>query len=196
MASQIPGHDVPGYPDIEVGADLIVRSKARTTEFQHSVGGLRKRHFPAKVLSVFEHGAYLAVFVHSARKTVGLHRIICLAFHGDPPPGKPLALHRDGDTLNNDPSNLYWGDHRDNALDARRHGTLAFGCRHGSRTHPETFASKVLKLRKLTPAQVEQIRDRHVLRHPEFGGKALAAKFGVHPATIRRVLAGTTYKGV
>lgn len=50
-----------------------------------------------------------------------------------------MALHSDGDPTNFTPENLYWGDHVDNAEDARKHGTLATGDRHGSHTHPENF---------------------------------------------------------
>ena len=51
-----------------------------------------------------------------------VHRLVCEAFHGPPPPGKSLALHRDDDRNNNSPGNLYWGDLSDNQRDVIRNG--------------------------------------------------------------------------
>lgn len=34
-----------------------------------------------------------------------------------------MALHRDGDALNNTPENLYWGSYSENMRDAIEHGT-------------------------------------------------------------------------
>lgn len=57
------------------------------------------------------------------RTKVKIHRLVCRAFHGEPPEGKPFALHRNGDSLDNRADNLYWGDFVDNVADALRHGT-------------------------------------------------------------------------
>lgn len=53
------------------------------------------------------------------------HRLIALAFHGHPPAGLPYCCHRDGDTTNNHPDNLYWGDATANAADRKSHGREA-----------------------------------------------------------------------
>lgn len=53
---------------------------------------------------------------------VVLHRLVCEAFHGPAPEGKPLVLHRDDDPANNTPENLYWGDLSDNQSDVIRNG--------------------------------------------------------------------------
>lgn len=52
-----------------------------------------------------------------------LHRLVCEAFHGPAPEGKPLACHWDGNPRNNRADNLYWGSQADNMQDKRRHGT-------------------------------------------------------------------------
>ena len=44
-----------------------------------------------------------------------------ITYRGEPPEGKPFALHRDGDHENDSISNLYFGDRIDNARDAKRH---------------------------------------------------------------------------
>ena len=46
-----------------------------------------------------------------------VHRLVALAFVGPPPPGKPLALHRNSKKWDCRPENIYWGDHADNARD-------------------------------------------------------------------------------
>lgn len=46
-----------------------------------------------------------------------VHRLVCRAWHGEPPPGKPLACHRNDVKTINMPRNLYWGSHRQNAAD-------------------------------------------------------------------------------
>jgi hypothetical protein len=43
-----------------------------------------------------------------------IHRLVCEAFHGPAPEGKPYALHRDEDGANNRPENLYWGTQKEN----------------------------------------------------------------------------------
>ena len=60
-----------------------------------------------------------------------VHRLVCEAFHGPEPEGKPYVLHGDGNPSNNQESNLRWGSNSDNTLDSVRHGTHHLA----SRTH-------------------------------------------------------------
>lgn len=55
--------------------------------------------------------------------SVGVHRLVCEAFHGPAPEDKPWALHRNGQAGDNRPENLYWGNAQDNVDDMIRHGT-------------------------------------------------------------------------
>lgn len=55
------------------------------------------------------------------QEKVGVHRLVCMAFHGPPPEGKPFACHRNGKCEDNGPGNLYWGSPKDNSLDHKRH---------------------------------------------------------------------------
>ena len=175
MAKAENWRSVPGYPDIEISDALVVRSKARTTEYVHSFWGRQTRCFPSKVLTTQKQhkDGYLTVFVNSVRRPVGLHVIVCAAFHGASPAGKPYALHRDGNPANCAPGNLYWGDHADNARDALAHGVIARGEAHGKA--------------KLTADAVRVIRS-------ETGQtRALAKKFGVSATTIRQARIGATW---
>ena len=62
------------------------------------------------------------VYHGASHATRSVHSLVCEAFYGPPPEGKPWALHRNGDHLDNRPENLYWGSPKDNAQDAKRHG--------------------------------------------------------------------------
>lgn len=55
--------------------------------------------------------------------SVGVHRLVCEAFHGPAPEGKPWALHRNGDAGDNRPENIYWGTPQENVDDMMHHGT-------------------------------------------------------------------------
>lgn len=48
------------------------------------------------------------------RKTFKVHRLVCEAFHGPPPPGRNICLHLDEDPDNNRPDNLRWGTQKEN----------------------------------------------------------------------------------
>ena len=43
-----------------------------------------------------------------------IHRLVCEAFHGPPPSGKPIVIHIDEDAKNNKPENLRWGTQKEN----------------------------------------------------------------------------------
>lgn len=43
-----------------------------------------------------------------------VHRLVCEAFHGAPPPGRSVVLHLDEDGHNNRPENLRWGTQEEN----------------------------------------------------------------------------------
>ena len=48
------------------------------------------------------------------RKNYKIHRLVCEAFHGPAPDGKPVVIHLDEDGTNNAPSNLKWGTQKEN----------------------------------------------------------------------------------
>jgi hypothetical protein len=109
----------------------------------------------------------------------GVHRLVCLAFHGEPPEGKPFALHNDDDPANNVPGNLYWGDHADNTKDKTLNGHTPKGAAHG--------------MTSLTDVQVAEIRAAYKPRSKEFGAFALAALYGVHRTTIENIVKRRTW---
>lgn len=58
--------------------------------------------------------------VSCARKLYLAHRLICEAFHGPAPEGKPYVDHIDRCKTNNTPSNLRWVSHKENVHNADR----------------------------------------------------------------------------
>jgi hypothetical protein len=56
-----------------------------------------------------------------ARAKRWVHRLVCEAFHGKPPPGQ-VVRHLDGNPANNAASNLAWGTQAENAADTTAHG--------------------------------------------------------------------------
>lgn len=47
-------------------------------------------------------------------RTYKVHRLVCEAFNGPPPPGTQCCMHLDEDFRNNRPENLKWGTQKQN----------------------------------------------------------------------------------
>lgn len=115
---------VPGYEGIyEASSHGRVRSLDRVVTCRN--GRLQRRRGVVLKGRPDEDG-YLRVSLWLDRndKLVGIHRIVCLAFHGEPSSGANHAAHRDGDHLNNAADNLYWATPAQNEADKRRHGRV------------------------------------------------------------------------
>lgn len=52
-----------------------------------------------------------------------LHRLVCIAFHGEPPTPKHECAHGDGDKANCRSDNLRWATSTENAADKKAHGS-------------------------------------------------------------------------
>lgn len=66
----------------------------------------------------------------NAKVTRAVHRLICAAFHGEPPSETHQVRHLDGDRSNNHPSNLAWGTQEENWQDRKAHGRGCLGEKH------------------------------------------------------------------
>lgn len=82
------------------------------------------------------------VMVGGKRQWRLLHRLVAMAFHGEPT-GRQQARHKDGNSLNNKPKNLLWGTAKEN------HGDMI---RHGRKPRGEACAAA-----KLTASDVKEI---------------------------------------
>lgn len=84
--------------------------------------------YPEAVLSKYSKG-----------KTVGVHILVCEAFHGPRPDGL-VVRHLNGIPADNRPGNLAWGTRAENMQDKKRHGTDYWSNRtHCKWKHEFTF---------------------------------------------------------
>lgn len=115
-------------------------------------------------------------------KSIALaHRVSWEIHFGEIPEGL-CVLHRCDNPPCTNPSHLWLGSVADNQADMREKGRAVYPPRHSGETHPTA---------KLTQAQVDQIRARYVPRVYTYA--KLAQDFGVHPGTIKRILANDTW---
>lgn len=137
--------------------------------------GRALRHFPDK-------NGYRRVNVYYAGerrwKQLGVHVLVCEAFHGPRPDGAHVG-HGDGDPGNNRVTNLRWTAPWQNEHDKRVHDTAMLG----ERNHQA----------KLTEAVVREIRRRRAAGEL---GVALAREFGVTPTSISYICSLRTWAHV
>lgn len=92
-----------------------------TREVIRSDGVVQTRKARTLKPTVMNSGHLRVGFSESAKTWAYLvHRLVCEAFHGPAPEGKPLALHWDDNPGNNKATNIYWGDYVDNRRDLYR----------------------------------------------------------------------------
>ncbi len=121
---------------------------------------------------------------HRAKLFIGgeriflVHVLVCTAFHGHAPLDKPLACHKNDIPTDNTVENLYWGDRKDNLLDAHRNLRIRKG--------EEVTVSKLTLL-----AAAEIRKQRLDCRLSEY---QLAKCFNVSRPTISAVLRGRTWR--
>ena len=109
------------------------------------------------------------------KTTLEVHRCVAKVFLGDRSSEGLYALHKDGNSLNNNVENLYWGTHEQNMMDMIRHGTVARlqGEKHGRS--------------KLKEADIYKIRE---LRLTGMSQQKIAAIFDVNRSLISDILLG------
>jgi hypothetical protein len=95
-----------------------------------------------------------------------IHRLVLEAFVGPQPEGME-GCHNDGNTDNNDVSNLRWDTRLNNHDDKRKHGTLPRGESHSGA--------------KLTEDQVRRIRE--LIKTGVFQ-RVVAEEFGISQGTV------------
>lgn len=115
-------------------------------EYEVSDRGRLRRAKPGKntwvgrIVSPSVHGKYGHLFfvrkgVSGKSEKFYIHRLVALAFIGEPPEGKPMVRHIDGDASNNIVENLAWANAAENSLDVlnmgrNRNATKTF-CKNG-----------------------------------------------------------------
>lgn len=108
-----------------------------------------------------------------------VHRLVCHAFHGDPPTKRHQAAHKNGVRSDNAFDNLEWKTARQNEADKSLHGTRLVG---------ELCASS-----KLTGKTVIEIRKLH---SEGVSQKDLRLRFGMSPNGIHSIVMRKTWRHI
>ena len=113
--------------------------------------------------------ARVGLWRESVCKNHYVHRLVLLAFKGLDE-RNPHACHIDGDKMNNQLSNLYWGTPATNAADMISHGRMARG--------------EVNGLSKLKESDVLDIR---FLLQQGASRSDISKAFGISPSTVGQI---------
>lgn len=161
---------IPGYEGYEASDFGRVRSVGRrvwNSRCDRHDGFWR--WFEGRVLKPAAHSKTGHLMVMCGRKRhLSVHVGVMLAFSGLKPHPSYEALHGDGDTSNNVPSNLRWGSRSENNTDVTRHGRR------------QLTVKQVHEIRGLLDAGVKRIR--------------IAERYGVNRGTITHIAAGHLYR--
>ena len=109
-----------------------------------------------------------------ARKTQTVHRLVCRAFHGEPPSARHHAHHVNANKLDNRAHNLAWVTPRQNSQAAVKDGLIAAKGEANNRA-------------KLTAADVVMIRERAASGTPR---AEIAREFGIAGPTVSLIVSG------
>lgn len=126
--------EIPGWEGLyEASSEGRVRSLDRMVHCR--AGALRP--IKGKVLAAARNRftGYMMLMLTDGptRKCRAVHRLVCHAFHGEPPTPDHHAAHNDGDRGNNRATNLRWATPKENTADRYIHGTILLGDYHPSR---------------------------------------------------------------
>lgn len=131
--------DVPGWEGLYQASSLgRVRSLDRRS-YSCCTKGLTL--YRGRILSARGCGKYLGVSLYrdgkNTRRSGYIHRLVALAFHGQPKPGQEVA-HLDGNRHNNRAHNLAWVSRSENQAHKWGHGTVLLGEKHPRCTISDT----------------------------------------------------------
>lgn len=150
---------VVGFPDYSVSNLGRVRRDVT-----------RHRSMAGRILAYrLGQGGYVVTGLCRDGNVFGLrvHRLVALAFIGEPPKGKPNVNHLNGIKTDNRVENLEWASPADDGAHRVRMGLTASGDRNGSRLHPERVARGDRNGARLHPERVAR-GDRNGARlYPE-----------------------------
>lgn len=136
---------IPNWPEYEVSEFGHVRRRLRGGSPIAKVGR-RLRPSPGLYAHVYLHGT-------AGRRHISIHRLVALAFLGEPPSRAHQVAHNDGNPRNNHYANLRYATPRENNADKIRHGTAA----RGEKAGPSKFtATMVRQVRLLAAKEVPQ----------------------------------------
>lgn len=163
--------DIPGRSGYQASSTGRVRSLTRRIPHGRHAGA--RRTLQGRVLSPYDNVRYLTVSLNG--ETLSLHRLVLTAFKGLPPSAEHECRHMDGDSRNNEPSNLEWGLPSQNQFDRFTHGTACEG--------EKNYRAK------LTEREVRRI----VALKGKLGPKDIADRVGVEVHFVKSVIYGCSW---
>lgn len=105
------------------GSDGSIRSTSRTIIKPNGRGGSSTCKITGRILKPWLAGpGYQYVHLGKEGPKCAVHRLVCIAFHGQPPKDHEVA-HLDGNRMNNAQNNLAWVTHSENEKHKQIHGT-------------------------------------------------------------------------
>ncbi len=110
----------------------------------------------------------------------GIHRLVCLAFHGLPPSNEYVASHFNGIRDDNRPENLLWETQEDNLKRKVKHGNYDGGYLN-SRA-------------KITKEILQEIRN--LLSSGKYTHEVIGKRFGLNRVFITKIKNGHRYAKV
>lgn len=145
--------DIEGYEgSYQVSSHGRVKSVARSMNMRNSYGPTGIRSLPERILQTKpgKTGYPLARLYRNGRLNhAHVHRLVARAFLKGTYFDGALALHADGNPLNNNVENLSWGTHSDNLHDCVRHGRHHLArrthCANGHPFSPENTRVQITK---------------------------------------------------
>ena len=166
---------IPGCENYFAGNEGVI--------YSNKVPGPSKKTPKLKQLkpSIQSSGKYyiVSVIINGKRKTHRVHRLVCMAFHGEPPFKGATVSHKDGNWKNNDKNNLEWLTMSDNHKMKRIHGTDDNGVKNSRRIIDIDTLKKIINLLANSDLTHKQIRE----------------KFGLKRVFISKIKNGNRYKG-
>lgn len=123
----------------------------------------------------------IAIYFPDGNKQYKVHRLVASKYIPNPN-NLPCVNHKDGNKLNNHKDNLEWCTHQENSQHA---STLGLMVQKFGEDNPQS---------KLTLEDVEYCRRVYIPRDKEFGGSALARRFGVAQQVMSKVLLNQTWR--
>lgn len=140
---------VPGFGGHYEASSLgRIRTKERViAKKDRHTGALMTQVYKGRILNCGKTDEvghrYAHLGIGGKKITIAVHRLVLLAFVGDPADGQECC-HNNGIAWDNRPENLRWGSHLENMADRKAHGHYLVGAEH--------------VMAKLSESQVAQIR--------------------------------------
>lgn len=171
---------IPDYPGYRVGTDGSVWTCRQRVGLGDGGGSKFVEGGTWKRLKPFVCRGYEKVTLSNTsgqRKCLPVHRLVLLAFVGNPPSERHQGCHNNGVRYDNRPTNLRWGTPKENGQDKVSHGN---SCRGERNVFHRLTEDEVVSIRKSIDGSTGRNRTRLT--------RSEAKKHSVSVNTIRAIL--------